>query len=392
MEQLLHKSERKAKQVAPINYKRSLYDEIDWSQRLIIILGHRGTGKTTLLLQRLSEVNGIYLSLDDYFFETNRLIETVEKIYQLGYRNLFLDEVHKYTNWSKDLKQIYDDYPEIQVVATGSSILDLTKGKADLSRRAAVYSLNGLSFREFLQIELKTEFNQLSLPEIIENHTEISVELSEKIDIQKQFSRYLKFGYYPFYLEGQNTYFSKLQETLNLVIETDIAPFEELNYSTVRTMKKLIFVISQLVPFTPNISKLSEKLDSQRNTILRLLDILESAKILNLLKSNTNGISFLQKPEKIFLENTNLMYLFEHDKVNMGNVRETFFYNQVSNKHSVSFPKYGDFLVENNYIFEIGGPNKTREQIEGLPNAFLAVDIKTGSGNRIPLWLFGFLY
>lgn len=392
MEHLFQKSERKVKQTASVHFKRYLYELIDWNQRLLVILGHRGTGKTTMLLQRLVEVDGIYISLDDYYFETNRLIVTVEKLYEKGYRNIFLDEVHKYANWSKDLKQIYDDFPDLKIIATGSSILDLKKGNSDLSRRAVIYKLYGLSFREFLQIELKTTIDALTIDDIIENHTTISTTLNDKIEVKKLFERYLKYGYYPFYLEGKSVYYSKLQETINLVIETDIAPFEELNYSTIRTLKKLLYVISQLVPFTPNISKLSEKLGAQRNTVLKLLDLMDHAHLLNLLKTNTDGISFLQKPEKIFLENTNLMYLFEQEKVNVGNLRETFFFNQVSVKHQVSHPKYGDFLVDNKYIFEIGGANKTREQISGLPNAYLAIDIENGSGSRIPLWLFGFLY
>lgn len=391
MERLIQKSIQKAKDVKG-RHIRYLYNEIDWSQRLIIILGHRGTGKTTLLLQKMYHENELYLSLDDFYFETNRLIHLVNELYQNGLRTLFLDEIHCYEYWSKDLKQMTDDYPDLKIIATGSSILNISKGNADLSRRAVVYHLQGLSFREFLLFEKNISFEKLNLSDLIHHHHELSSQFLEKFELNQTFSNYLKYGYYPFYLEGKKTYFQKLQETVKIVLENDIAHVEELNYSTVRLMKKLMFVISQTVPFTPNISKIAEKLEAPRNTILRLLDLLHEAKILSLLKSNTKGISYLQKPEKIFLENTNLMYLFLDEKVNIGNLRETFFLNQLSVNHEVTSPKYGDFLVDNSYVFEVGGSSKSFQQITGVPSAYLAVDIEHGNGNRIPLWMFGFLY
>jgi uncharacterized protein len=393
MENLIEKSERKTK-LAKEKKRRYLYGQIDWGQRLIMVLGYRGAGKTTLLLQYLlaAPEKGIYLSLDDLYFETHRLVETVQKLYAMGYRLFLLDEVHRYLWWSKDLKQLYDDYPDIQLIATGSSILDVSKGNADLSRRAAVYSLHGFSFREYLHFHKNTELPVLTLDEILTKHHLIAPDLLDSFRYPTDFQHYLKFGYFPFFMESKDTYFQKLQETINLVIETDIAPFEELQHSTTRTMKKLLFVLSESVPFTPNINRLSEKLETPRNTILRLLDYLHQAHILNLLRTSTQGVSYLQKPEKIFLNNTNFAYLFSPAKANIGNVHETYFLNQLSALHAVTAPKFGDFMIDGSYVFEVGGATKTNEQIRGMPNAYLALDIEGGNNNSIPLWMFGMLY
>ncbi len=393
MEHLILKSKQKAKLITE-KKRRYLFEQIDWEQRLIVILGYRGTGKTTVLLQYLASAKqkGIYLSLDDFYFETNRLVETVQQLYADGFRLFLLDEIHRYVWWSKDIKQLYDDFIDIQLIVTGSSILDISKGSADLSRRAAVYSLQGLSFREYLYFYKNINLPRLALDEIINKHHTISSDLLDLFNFEKDFSNYLEYGYFPFFLEGTKTYYQKLEETINLVIDTDIAPFEELQYSTTRTMKKLLFVLSQSVPFTPNINKLSQNLEAPRNTILRLLDYMNTAQILLLLKSQAKGDSYLQKPEKIYLQNTNFIYLFSHNKANIGNIRETFFFNQLSAMHNVIAAKFGDFMVDDTYVFEIGGASKTNEQIKGIPNAYLALDIKTGQSTRIPLWMFGLLY
>ncbi|EMS31818.1 ATPase [Mariniradius saccharolyticus AK6] len=393
MERLIEKSERKANLNRNLK-RRYLYEQIGWDQRLIMVLGYRGTGKTTLLLQYLSSIQrqGIYLSLDDFFFETNRLVPTVDTLYGMGYRVFLLDEVHRYAWWSKDIKQLHDDFPDIQVVATGSSILDISKGSADLSRRASVYHLEGLSFREYLNFNKGLNLTKLGLQEILSNHHVLGPQLLDTFDFHADFQDYLRYGYFPFFLESGNSYQQQLQETIQLVIDTDIAPFEELQHATTRTMKKLLFVLSESVPFTPNINKLAEKLETQRNTILRLLDILGQARILQLLKTSTKGISYLQKPEKIYLHNPNFIYLFSPNMANIGNVRETFFFNQVGAVHSVTAPKFGDFIVDDAYLFEVGGASKTGDQIRGIPNAYLALDVEGGGNNRIPLWLFGMLY
>jgi predicted AAA+ superfamily ATPase len=392
MESLLFKSNKKVSNSID-KIKRLIYDDIHWDERLILLLGYRGVGKTTLMLQRLREFGekGIYFSMDDLYFETNRLVTVVEELYTLGYRAFFIDEVHRYSFWSKDLKQLYDDYEDIHLVATGSSILEVAKGQGDLSRRAIVHQLQGLTFREYLQFEKKLKLSPIDLETILEHHHEISADLSEQFSLKKDFNNYLKNGYFPFYKENKSVYFQKLSETINLVIDIDIAPFEELNYNTVRTMKKLLYVISQSVPFVPNITKLSERLEAPRNTILRLLDLLHQAKIIKLLHAENEKMSYLKKPEKIFLENTNFMYLFAEGKANIGSVRETFFFNQLGQNHRVTASKWGDFMVDEKYTFEVGGSNKNYKQIKGVPNSYLAVDIENGTGNKVPLWLFGML-
>ena len=392
MEILLSKSVKKAASVSG-KAKRLIFDDIQWDERLILLLGYRGVGKTTVLLQRLKELGdkGIYFSLDDLYFESNRLVTVVEQFYALGFRAFFLDEVHRYQFWSKDLKQLYDDFEDIQLMATGSSILELSKGQADLSRRAIVYHLQGLTFREYLQFEKKVAIQAIDLETILACHHEISADLLEQFSFEKDFNNYLKNGYFPFYKENKSVYSQKLLETMNLVIDIDVAPFEELNYTTVRTMKKLLHVISQSVPFTPNISKLSERLEAPRNTILRLLDLLHHAKLIKLLNAESEKLSYLQKPEKIFLENTNFVYLFADGKANIGSVRETFFCNQLSQIHRVTASKFGDFMVDEKYTFEVGGANKNFQQIKGVPNSYLAIDVKNGIGNKVPLWMFGML-
>jgi hypothetical protein len=393
MEYLIEKSTRKSGLVQ-VKKKRYLFDQIDWEQRLILLLGYRGTGKTTILLQQAhaSSSQSIYMSLDDFYFETHRLIETVTALYGMGYRLFLLDEVHRYEWWSKDLKQLYDDYEDIRIVATGSSILDISKGNADLSRRASIYHLHGLSFREYLNFKKGLDLKTLALSDILTSHHSIAPDLLDVFDFETEFQTYLKSGYFPFFLEANKTYFQKLQETIQLVIDSDITPYEQLQYSTTKTLKKLLFVISESVPFTPNINKLSQKLETPRNTVLRLLDILGKAQILLLLRASTSGISYLQKPEKIYLQNPNFIHLFSPTMSNIGNIRETFFFNQVSAVHAVTSSKFGDFMVDDTYVFEVGGPSKTSEQIRGVPNSYLALDIPGGQEKKIPLWLFGMLY
>ncbi|MBY5959814.1 AAA family ATPase [Membranicola marinus] len=394
MERLKKISNRRQEGI-PTGFHRYLFSQINWNQRLIIILGQRGTGKTTLLLQKMNneENSAIYLSLDDVYFEANRLVILADELYEQGYRHFYLDEVHRYPHWSKDVKNIYDSYPDINIILTGSSILDIRKGQGDLSRRATIYHLYGLSFREFLQLEYNITTDTIDLDTLVSSHNEQSAHFTDLMNPLKLYREYLKYGYYPFYKEVQNAFGQKLLETIDLVLELDIAPYDRLNYSTIRNMKKLVYVLSKSVPFIPNISKLAKKLDTSRNTLLKLLDSLDQARIVSLLRRDTKGVSYLQKPEKIYLQNPNLAYWLSESNPNSGNMRETFFYSQLEPIHQVTSARYGDFLIDDQYVFEIGGPSKTREQIRGLPNAWIAADgIKGGTGNKIPLWLFGFLY
>ena len=394
MDRLIALSEKKKEAIKP-SFKRFLFETVDWTQRLILIQGYRGTGKTTLLLQRAAEEKNqtIYLSLDDIYFESFRLVELIDALYTRGYRYFFLDEVHRYIHWSKDLKNTYDNYPDVHIVATGSSVLEVSRGQADLSRRAVVYYLPGLSFREYLQLESVIELPALSLTTILQSHQDLTEDFTDLLLPEKHFKRYLHYGYYPFYQEGTNFYSHKLQQTTNLVIDLEIAPFEDLNHSTVRNIKKLLYIIGQSVPFTPNISKLSERINVPRNTILKILDLLTQARIISLLRKESRGISYLTKPEKIYLQNPNLAFILAEHKPDIGTIRETFILSQLEVNHRVGFTRFADFLIDDRYTIEVGGPNKTQEQIKDIPNAYLAIDgIKGGSGNRIPLWLFGLLY
>ncbi|WP_338229009.1 ATP-binding protein [Algoriphagus taiwanensis] len=395
MDRLITLSKRKL-EVLSFSFARYLFEKIDWEQRLILILGHRGAGKTTLMLQKMQSEKreeSIYLSLDDFYFEGNRLVVLVEELYQLGYRRFFLDEVHRYEHWSVDLKTLFDQYEDAYFVVSGSSILGISKGNADLSRRAAQYVLAGMSLREYIELEKGISFPVLRLEDLLSNPQELTMSITDQVDILYVFRDYLIFGYYPFYKQGKELYPERLIQTTHLVLEMDIAPFEELTHKTIQTMKKLLYIISESVPFIPNVSKLAERLGVSRNTVLKVLDLLHQAQVLNLLRSSVQGVSFLQKPEKIYLHNPNLAFALSPSEVNLGNVRETFFFNQLQVLHQVSFPKFGDFKVDQGFYFEIGGPNKSAHQLQGVPNSYLALDgITTGNSNRIPLWAFGFLY
>lgn len=382
----------------PMAFKRYLFDEINWSDRLIGISGARGTGKTTLILQRLKSLDmgadeAIYVSLDDVFFTENKLVYFAEDYAARGGKLLFIDEIHKYPNWSQELKNIYDNLPDLKIVFTSSSALNIHKGKYDLSRRALVYTLAGLSFREYINFVFGSEFKPWTLDEVINASFDEIFEISQKQKPLKLFPDYLKKGYYPFFTESKESYYLRLTEVVNTVLESDLPVIFNIDVSSIVKLKKFIYLLSAMVPFTPNISKLAEKLNVTRPSLLRFIELLDKANILNILTSNSVGINYLNKPKKIFLENTNLMYAFNEQNVNQGTLRETFFLNQLSVKNIVSYPKAADFMVNDKYLFEVGGKNKTKKQIAGKQNAFIAADeIEFAQANKIPLWLFGFLY
>jgi len=382
-----------------LDFTRSAMAEIPWKAQLVGIKGARGVGKTTLLLQYIKlhlsnqMAQTLYVSLDSFWFSSHSLSELIEDFYKQGGKFLFLDEVHKYPNWAQELKNAYDDYPDLKVVFTGSSALEILNARADLSRRAVIYEMQGFSFREFLGIETKIDFSILSLNEILEKHVEITQEIGQKIKPFQYFSKYLEFGYYPFYREDKELYDIKLAEVVNMILEIELPLLRGIESGYVFKLKELLSVISASVPFTPNISKLGEKLTINRSTILSYLHYFQEVRLTNNLFKEANGISKLQKPQKIYLENTNLMQILSPSNVNIGNVRETFFANQVGFRHNLLYTDKGDFLVDKKYTFEIGGKGKTKHQIDGIENAFIAADeIEFGFNQKIPLWLFGFLY
>ena len=382
-----------------LSFQRYLINDIDWEGRLSAITGARGTGKTTMILQHIKQTFGnapkeaLYVSADNMWFSGNRLFDLASDFVKHGGIYLFVDEVHKHENWSQEIKNIYDSFSDLKVVVTGSSMLQIYKGNADLSRRAVHYVLHGLSFREFLKYEQSIEFEKFTLEDILHNHIEIASSINDKIRPLPLFAAYLKQGYYPYYKSDKRFYLSKLANTVNLILEMDLPAVEAIEMYSIRKIKKLLWIISQSVPFTPKITELAKELNVSRNSLLNYLTILERGGLVNLLQSNTKGVRSLAKPEKIYLNNTNQIYAFDANKPNIGNLRETFFFNQLQTIGMVTSANIADFTIDNIYIFEVGGKNKGREQIVGLKNAYLALDnLEYGFGNKIPLWLFGMLY
>lgn len=378
-------------------FTRYLLTEIDLKNRLIAIKGARGAGKTTLLLQiaklHLPIPSSLYVSLDHIYFFEHKLYDLAKQFVLFGGTHLLLDEVHKYPTWSREIKLIYDNFPELKVLFTSSSMLEVYKSESDLSRRAVTYQLKELSFREFLTFETGVNYPKYTFSEILNSHQTIAREVLRKLKPLPLFEKYLKIGAYPFYKENEELYPQKIQNTINLIIEVDINAVEDLQYDTLIKLKKLLITIASSAPFTPNITKLSEKVGVSRNLLVQCIKILERAGLINELFKETSGIGVLTKPEKLYLNNTNLMYVLAKENTNKGNVRETFFLNQFKGLHEINRSDIVDFVIDKTYNFEIGGKNKTKKQLADLKNAYLAKDdVEIGFANVIPVWLFGFMY
>lgn len=375
---------------------RYLYPNIDWNEHCIGIIGARGVGKTTMLLQHIKHTfanknEALFASLDNTWFANHSIFDLADEFYLNGGTHLFLDEIHHYPNWATEIKNIYDSFPKLKIVFTGSSLLQIYKSTADLSRRVVYEKLEGLSFREFLKFEKMGDFPVLSMKEIVENHQDIAFRITENLKIIPLFKKYLKKGYYLFYKEGLSKYEIKLQEAVNNVIDIDIPAIENIEFESRHKLKRLVAILSTLVPYTPNITDLSVAIDSNRNNTVKYLFLLANAKLLNLVSYKNKTIGDLTKPDKVLLNNTNLSYLYG-DNANIGSARETFFVNQLNAVANVILAPQGDFMVDN-YTFEIGGKKKPFDQIKDILNSFIvADDIETGHGNKIPLWLFGMLY
>ena len=377
--------------------KRFLFSEIDWNDRFIVIKGQRGTGKTTLLLQYIrshfsNPEQTLYVSLDDIYFSNNTISDVVDEFVKDDGKYIFIDEVHRYKNWAQEIKNIYDFYPDLSLVITGSSALDFYINISDLGRRASVYSLPELSFREYLNFVYSKDFPTFSIEEIIENHEQIAVKINSEIKSLKMFRQYLKNGAYPFIIENENKFYEKLEAVIDTVIDSDIPAVENITYESRIKLKKLLLLLASSSPFKVNMSELSRKLETTRDVLIKYLHLLNKSGIVIFLSTDGIGHTILRKPDKIYLSNSNLLYSLTNN-VNMGTIRETFFLNQVSFLKDVKYPATGDFLVDGKYTFEIGGKNKTQKQISGIKDSFLALDdIEYGHKNKIPLWLFGFLY
>lgn len=397
MEKIIYLSNKKISNTN-LNFCRYIYSEIDWNDRLISILGSRGAGKTTLMLQHLKTNYGnsgkaLYISLDNTYFTTNKLIEVADTFSKHGGKALYIDEVHKYPSWSIELKNIYDDYPELNIVFTGSSMLELYKGQGDLSRRLSSYTLAPMSFREFIEFEHKIKFDAIDLENILTNHIEISNTICTKLKPLALYKDYIEFGNLPFYKENRSKYHERLINVVNMTLDYDLPSITPTDYLHVVKIKQLLKLISDLVPFKPNISKLAAKTEIDRKTVIKYLNLLNKSELIHLLNPYSKSDSVFTKPQKIYLGSPNFMFSLCDDKPNTGTLRETFFCQQLSVKHKVNTSPESDFLIDNRLTFEIGGKNKNNSQIANIKDAFIAADdIEYGFANKIPLWLFGFLY
>ena len=387
------------RKIAKINlrFKRYLYSKINWSVRMIGIKGARGVGKTTMLLQHILENyddidQTLYASLDDLWFSSHSLMDLVDWADRHGIKRLYLDEVHRYEHWSETLKNIYDNYPDMGIIYTNSSLLIMDNANVDLSRRQTVYTLYGLSFREFLDFENGLHLEPIRLEEILENHVSIAMKVLKIIKVTPLFEAYLEHGYYPFYRESGEDFPLRLRETVSVVLESDLPAVENVSFETILKVRKLLAIISEKVPFEPNMSELWKQLSTNNNLGLKMLYALDKAQLLNLLTHKVKNYKYLFKPDKIFMGNTNLMHVL-CPAVDKGNERETFFLSQLQVDHDVKYPQKGDFLIDGKYLFEVGGKSKAFDQIADIPYSYLAIDdTEVGHGNRIPLWMFGLLY
>jgi predicted AAA+ superfamily ATPase len=396
MDALLSRSSRLVREI-PVFNKRYLYEKIAWKNRLIGIKGARGIGKSTLLLQKLKELNlpanqASYWSLDDLFFTEFTLAETATRFYNEGGRILFLDEVHKYPGWSRHIKNLYDTYPNLQIVFTGSSIIDIAREEADLSRRVLMYSLAGMSYREYLLFRYNLALPVLTIDDIIQTNSGWQAAFPSGFKPLEFFNEYLRQGYYPFSLEDPEGFPVRLQQVIRIIVEYDMASLEDFDIRNARKLLQLLYILSANVPFKPNLSELARKSQIHRNTIGNYLHFLEQAQLIRLLYPSGISVSALQKPEKILLNNTNLAFALAPGATDRGNLRETFFAAQLSVNHQVSLPNKGDFLVGDQWIFEIGGKTKGKTQIKDLPDSFVVADELDYPVSVIPLWVFGMMY
>lgn len=375
------------------DFIRYLHEKINWENRLIAILGARGTGKTTLILQHIkmwdNSDTSLYVTADDFYFTTHRLFELAKEFYQNGGKKLYIDEIHKYDGWSSEIKNIYDLLPDLHIVYTGSSILDLEQGGADLSRRKVEYHLKGLSFREYLCITLHEQFPSYTLEEVINGKVAFPYAKHRPLALFKQ---YLREGYYPFFIESDD-YILRLKSVLKQVVEFDIPTFAKMNITSSAKLKKLLYVVAQSVPFKPNFSVLERELGISRNILPDYLMYLEKAQLIAIIREKATGIKVLQKIDKIYLNNPNLSYALADSEPNIGTIRENIFIQFLQDLYPiVSSPTQADFEV-NDYTFEVGGKNKTSKQIKAIEGSYIVKDdIEYATLREIPLWMFGFLY
>ncbi len=394
-----HDEEIAAVSMSPV---RSMMTTIDWSSRLLIIKGAKGVGKSTLMQQyikknyRIGDRQVLYCSADSSYFSTHTLLDTADSFAMMGGRHLFIDEVHKYSGWSREVKEIYDTHKNLRIVLSGSSLLQLNDGDADLSRRMIPYFMPELSFREFLRFDRNVEIDAISLGDLLSSPDEYCAAVKEKCLPVEAFKQYLQFGCYPFYFENRRTYPVQVENVVNYIIDNELPAYRSVDVGNTRKLKALLRILAQLVPYELDISKLSRATSMERPTVMKYLRNLEESKLICRLFQNLDTISDLQKPDKILLENPNLLYVLSDRTPEIGTVRESFFCNQlISSGHKVEYGglKNGDFKIDGEIIVEVGGADKDYGQIKGEKNAYIAADdIESAIFRKIPLWAFGCLY
>ena len=403
MEQLFERHQEYITDV-PMKYVRRLMDEIDWDSPLIVLRGPKGVGKSTLIKQRILRQYGadsrkvLYCSADTGYFATHSLVQTAGEFVRLGGQVLAIDEIHKYAKWSSEIKEIFDLYRNLKIVVSGSSLVQINDGQADLSRRADIYDMPGLSFREYLLFTQNVEVEQISLEELLASPAAFCNRVRQKCRPLEFFGDYLKMGYYPYAMERKRTYKMLIENTVNYIIDNELTENRGVDVGNTRKIKGLLQVISEMKPYEVELSKLSKTTGIDRVTLLRYMRYLEEAKILRRLYSELDKMTDLQKPDKLFFDNTNIMYVLSHKEPLVGTLRECFFCNQMASAgHIVEYGglKTGDFRIDGNLVIEVGGPGKDFSQIsdEDISNAALALDgIDSASSKKIPLWAFGCLY
>ncbi len=380
------------------DFIRGIMDNINWSERLIAIRGARGVGKTTLMLQYLKlhyeeyQDKALYVSLDSAYFMQNTIYDFVEEFYLGGGKLIMFDEVHKYANWSQAIKNIYDEYPDLKIVFSGSSLIQILNAEADLSRRCVAYDMQGLSFREYLKLFKGIDCKKYSLQEILYNPNELCNEINAKFRPLEFFREYLQVGYYPFSNISEE-YYTKIENVVNVIVDVELPYYCNVDFANIRKLKSLLVILSNEIPQQIDTTKTAGLIGVTRVTLLGYLNHLHRANLITMLYSDMDSIRKMQKPDKIYPENTNLIHALATKEPNIGTIRETFFVNQLKYEHLVEYSKKGDFRIDKEVVVEVGGASKDGKQIADVENAFIAADnVEYAVGNKIPLWCFGFLY
>ena len=381
-----------------LRFTRYLYEKINWDNKLIIIKGAKGVGKTTMLLQHIlrtfaDKQKALYASLDHIWFANHSLLDLAEYHYTHGGTHLFLDEVHKYKGWQREVKNIYDAYPQLHIVVTGSSMLKLEESMmGDLSRRHRQYTLEGLSFREYMQLEQAAQLPLLSLDTVLNDHFVQASQITSKVKVLRHFEKYLESGYYPFYREEGDGFADRLQQVVDTIVTSEIPAVSNIEYDSVYKAKQLLAILAESSPYTLNVSALCIALQASRNNVLKLIDLMDKAALVRRLYAADGGMNMLTKPEKVLFYNTNLMFCLT-PKEDSGTIRETYLASQLGVDHKLSMPTQGDLVADGKWTFEVGGKSKGVSQIKGIDNSYVVSDnIDIGHGKKIPLWLFGLLY